>query len=466
MLFLLIACTPDEALTLPDAVAVISDSGNQRVVYTQLVDRAVVYELDLLALHPEDCGVIIDGAEPSTCIAFQTDPEVVTDADGTHDELVYTYDRQSGDDLFERAVIERVRLSDAPTVSWRLDALDFATNYAGQGDLCTDVDPCAGGADQTNADAALRCRLAHSHDFDILAEDETSVDLLIADSTNERALTVHLDKATTCGVVTDVMADPTLPAWAVGRTPNDIDTVPISGSEPGALVTFRSTNGDVTTGGLDGGGDGNGLVVFYVPGGAGWEEAWRFPSEGFLNSPHDSSIVTAASGAQYLVIAHSNGNGQHLQADWTLLTDSAGSITVAALSEDLTQPPDYRFDAVLPPSVADEGFGFLRSVHPYESGVDGPAPTAGLDWILADSGCMSVTEGCPHDPSVRAVQFDLEDPMDGPGNGAFDPSRAQQLLLPVVSAGVPLDCGFAVPYVADLVWTTGGGVGESGEGCE
>lgn len=464
LLLLLLACKPAPD-PLPNAVGVLSDSGNERVVYTKLVDRSVVYELDLRVLHPDDCGTEYGGTAPEsgTCLPFQTDPEVVTDETGTHDELVLEYDRQARDDEFyERAVIERVRLqTGGAEIRWRLDTLDFVTNYADRTDICAHTDPCQLDAGDEQLEAALRCRLAHSHDFDVLAEDDTSVDLLIADTSNERVLTVHLDKATTCGVVTDVMADSTVAAWSAGRTPNDVDAVPLDEGGTGVLVTFRSSNADV----ISNGGDGNGFVMLYTPGTSGWDHTWTFPATGFLNSPHDTSIIRSASGARFLVGSHSDGNGEHLQADWLQTTDSLGSISVAALP-DLYAAPDYRYDVVLDPTDDDPGIGFLRSAQPFNTGVDGPADKADTNWILADSGCMSEQAGCPHTPGIRALQFDLDDPLNGDGTGAFVVGRGEQTFLTAQPNGAALNCGFGVPYIVDLLWSTGEGIPAGGERCE
>lgn len=469
MLPLLLACAADPPVVhpLPSAIAVVADTSRERIAYVDMGDRSLLYGVPLRALHPDDCGPEFGGSAPEDahCFPFQADPELVEDDDGRHDELVLSYDRQAPDDYFERAVIERLRLHpDAdPEVRWRLDALDFTVNYAGRTDLCSNPAPCQSENDDPDVlpGVALLCRLAHSHDFDVLAEDDDSVDLLVADTSNERVLRVHLDKATTCGVVEDVMSAATLPEWAAGGTPNDVDAVPMDDGSTGVLVTFRSSFSDA----VSGGDDGHGLVMFFTPGATSWTHAWTFPSTGFLNSPHDTSVIQSATGQRYLVGAHSDGNGQGLQEDWTLKADGLGSLTVAALP-DLASPPDYRYDVVLPADGADPGIGFLRSALPYTAGVNGPATTAGTDWILADSGCMSEASGCPHTPGVRALQFDLDDPEDGPGTGAFEAGRGQQTFLEATPNGDRLDCGFLVPYVVDLLWETAGALPATGGLCE
>ncbi len=468
VLLLVAGCKPATApLPLPDAVAVVSDSGNDRVVYIHLADGALVYTLDLRALTPNDCGSDYGGTAPagSTCIPFQSDPETITDVDGSvHDELTFTYDREAGDPYFERSAFERVRLappggSDLATVLWRLDALDFQTNFAGDDDACINVNPCEDRPDDSSAtlDLALRCHMAHSHDFDVVHEDQTSVDLLIADTNNERALAVHLDKSTTCGVVTSVLDDVHVPGWSIGRTPNDIDAVALDDGSTAALVTFRSSNGDVGSGGIAQGGDGNGMVMLFTPDTGGWAHAWTWPPTGFLNSPHDSSIVNSASGARFLVGAHSDGNGQNLQADWTFADDSRGSVSVAKFGADLTEPPDYRFDAVVATSRDEPGLGFVRAAVPFVAGTPGAADPAGIDWAIADSGCMSPAASCEHVPGIRTIQFDLDDPTDGDAPGDFAPHRADQTDLDA-PASPPVPCGFAVPYTVTLLWSTGDAV--------
>lgn len=480
LLLLLAGCAApvDPPAPLPDAVAVVSDSGNQRVIYTRLADRSRVLTVNLRALHPDDCGPEYGGAAPddAECLVFQTDPLVVTDADGTHDELRLTYDRQATDGHYERSAIERIRIG-GPTL-WRLDALDFATNFGDRADLCGAPTPCGDGSEMAEAplEAQLRCRLAHVHDFDVVAEDAAGVDLVVADSVNERVLAVHLDPSTTCGVVTDVLADATVPGWSEGRTPNDVDVVPLPDGGSGVLVTFRSSNGDVAAGGVTGGDDGNGLVMLFrrtadadTGASAGWERAWRFPTSGFLNSPHDASLHTSAAGARALVYAHSDGNGVTLQADWHQAAESRGSVGVARVPDDALTgagAPDYRYDLVLPDTDPDGGFGFLRAVHPFADGVSDEPDPVGTDWIVADSGCMAVEAGCPRVPGVRAVQLDLDDPTDGPGTGAFEPGRGQQTDLTGTSTGLVMNCGLAAPYVADLLWATGARIPEAGPACE
>lgn len=477
LLLLTAACAPDPdreptVLSLPDAVAVVSDTDAQRVQYIRLADQELLLSLDLRALAPEDCDPAIGEGVPedAACLPFQTNPETVTDADGDHDELTLAYDRVAGDPWFERTAIERVRLSlsaatERPTTRWRLDALDFATNFPGESGICANTNPCEPGADDNSAalEQALLCRLAQVHDFDVLAEDDTSVELLIADSENDRVLTVHLDRSTTCGVVTDVMNDTTVGGWA-GRVPNDVDTVPLDDGGAGVLVTFRSTSGDVATGGLAGGGNGSGVVMLFTPGSPGWEHAWTFPASGFLNSPHDSSIVNSESGAHYLVGAHSDGRGAGFQDDWKLTTDGFGSITIAALGGDVTGQPDYQRDLVVSATGTDAGLGFVRAVHPFLVGVPGTADPAGTDWILADSGCMAGEEACQHTPGIRAVKFDLDDPSNSDGSGAFNADRSEQTDQAMV-ASAPIGCGLSVPYIVDLLWFTGEAVPESGEGC-
>ncbi len=452
-----LGCAPEPVIdALPDAVVMVSDSGNQRFVYTQLRDRAATQTVNLRSLHPDDCGPEYGGSAPADaeCLSFQAFPE--------QDELVLTYDRQAIDGNFERSAIERIRVDGAPdSPLWRLDALDFTTNYAGQLDICAATQPCGDGSDMPDAplSAVLRCRLAHVHDFDVLAEDTSSVDLLIADTVNERVLTVHLDKNTRCGVVTDVLSSAVLPEWAAGRTPNDVDAVPLDDGSSGVLVTFRSSNGDVEAGGVSGGDDGNGLVMLFRPGAAGWEHAWTYPSVGFLNSPHDTSVFASEAGDPYLVYAHSDGNGVTLQADWRQAQESRGSIGVALLGDGA---PDYRFDAILPATEPDGGFGFLRSALPYgqDSGVGGE------DWLVADSGCMAVEPGCPRTPAVRFVRFALDDETDGAGTGAFEVGHGQQVNVYAESEGTPLNCGYGAPYVAHLAAGSAAGAGDPNVVCE
>lgn len=483
MLFLLTAaCTPDlepTVLTLPDAVAVVADTDARRVQYIRLADQELLLTLHLKALAPEDCdpAVGVGIPEDAACLPFQVDPEVTTDSDGAHDELTLAYDRVAGDPWFERTTIERVRLGpsnvfEPPTPLWRLDALDFTTNFPGETSICANTNPCEPGAEDHLAtlEEALRCRLAQVHDFDVLYEDAASVDLLIADSENDRVLTVHLDRSTTCGVVTDVMAATTLGSWA-GRVPNDVDTIPLGDGGAGVLVTFRSTNGDVDTGGIAGGGNGSGVVMFYTPGDPGWEHAWTFPAAGFLNSPHDTSIVTSESGGHYLIGAHSNGYGAGFQDDWKLTTDGFGSITIASFPPDVSGPgdhvsgqPDYRHDLVVSMTGTDAGLGFVRAVQPFLAGVPGIADPAGTDWILTDSGCMAGEDACQHTPGIRAITLDLDDPTNSDESGAFNADHSEQAHV-AVAASAPLACGLAVPYVVDLLWVTGDGVPESGEAC-
>lgn len=469
MLSLLLACVAEPPVVhpLPSAVAVVADTSRERIAYVDMADRSLLYGVPLRALHPDDCGPEFGGTAPegAHCFPFQVDPELVEDDSGRHDELVLSYDRQAPDDAFERAAIERLRLHpDAdPEVRWRLDSLDFTVNYGDRNDLCANTTPCQPGSDDPDAvtGVGLLCRLAHSHDFDVLAEDDDSVDLLVADTSNERVLRVHLDKATTCGVVEDVMSAATLPEWAAGGTPNDVDAVPMDDGSTGVLVTFRSSFADA----ISGGDDGHGLVMFFTQDATSWTHAWTFPSTGFLNSPHDTSVIQSPAGLRYLVGAHSDGNGLGLQEDWTLKDDALGSITVALLP-DLASPPDYRYDVVLPADDSDPGIGFLRSALPYTPGVNGPVTTAGIDWILADSGCMSEAAGCPRTPGVRALQFDLDDPEDGTGTGAFEAGRGEQTFVEATANGDRLDCGFLVPYVADLLWETADALPATGGLCE
>jgi hypothetical protein len=69
-------------------------------------------------------------------------------------------------------------------------------------------------------------------------------------------------------------------------------------------------------------------------------------------------------------------------------------------------------------------------------------------------------------PGVRAVRFDLDDPTDGPGTGAFESGRGQQSDVVGTSEGLVMNCGLAAPYVADLLWATGARIPEAGPACE
>lgn len=441
MLLLLLGCG-DDPLRADVPLALVSDQNHQEIQLVRLDRREVVRTVDLAALHADTCG---RGEDDAACLPFAA--HLSRDAATGEDLLTYQWmvdqknDGQAGV-RYTYAERRRFGAEGGTAVDWRLDALDFLTHFPDRPDICAQAAPCELAPDGGDPDGPDACHMGDAHDLDVLEDGPDGTRLLVADSDNNRTLTVWLPAGTTCGVVEAVVGPDTVPDWR-WDTPNDADAVSLAGEE-GLLVTFRSTRA-ADAGGPAEGGEGRGQVVYFAEVDGGYEPRWVYPGEeAFLNSPHDASVwgPEGVDGSLYLLYAHSDGLGGGFQPDWTPRADHHGTVGVARLAGG---PPTYLADARLPATDA-AGFGFLRSVSPAPEGT----------FLLADSGCMSPADTCGKVGAVRQIEGLDPTALAPPGGtGAFLPDHAEQTFIEVAEVSrpwrSPLTCDFGTIYTASFL---------------
>ncbi len=430
----------DDSTPAPDLgevpVVFVADGANGRVIVVRMDTAELMYQVDFAALHPAICA---DGAG-YTCVGFGIEPHY--DADSDEDRLLYViHPSADGADAPDvPSIVGMARLADeGPEVLWSLDSLDFSVRYGDQASLCAATEPCSAPLDDW---ARWRgCSLSNVHSAAIAEDDDDSVLLWISDTgTPTRALAVRLDKASTCGVVEELLDQSGHPDWGSYDNLNDLD--PFSGQGDISLLgTFFSTSSTLPVGG-----PGLGRVVAWQQVADSWELDWACPDtpmsdEAFLNAPHNADMVEI-DGQRYVVYAHSNGLGGHWEFEgWTQEDDHRGSIGVLRVDEDGIQ---YLFDGYHP----DDDLHFLRDVDLLGDG----------SWLLTDSGCVNNLLGdCEHRPGLWNVRLDpgAVEPVEGL-DGRWQADHAYQQLLPLEVLhdrwASPLDCGLDTPYEADFRW--------------
>lgn len=413
----------DTAAARDPSVAFVVDTSNGRYLYVRLDTREVLHEIDLAKLHPSICGEEI-------CAVFGGWP-TVDDATGVDEALlVFTPYGVAGGG----PIVEKVRVTPSGDESlWTMDALDFRTNFPDRDDLCAQDLPCTV-PDTEDTDVSRRCRLGLPHEVEITAEDDDSVTMWIADTeAPSRALEVTLDKASRCGVVTDVISADTATGWGAMEAVNDIDVVALPDGERAVLLNSLSQTGE----------GGQASVSLWRAVEGGWTMGWRLPSTEsgeHLSAAHNADWITGSDGLNYVVYAHSNGQGRHgLVENFTGADDHKGSIGVARVT---ASTADYLFDAVIP-----EGFGFIRDVNLLSDG----------SFLVVDSGCMSPENlDCTNAPALWQVELpDYTTAVVTGQSGAFTPPPDDQVVLPALPVDRrfegPLDCDFYTPYAARVI---------------
>lgn len=420
----------------PVPIAVVSDGANETVLYIRLDTGAILQEVDFTVLHPELCPP----DEPmESCVGFGIQP---TSEPGGADRLLLTFqkfdDYGGANDDKVSAVIDMVTLTEeGPRIDWSVDSLDFTTVFGDRPDICGAVAACQ---PPTDAWATWRdCSLHDVHEVHIVEETAQEVVLWVADTTNPtRALKLRLTLGTTCAVVEEILTDETSEEWLDYRCHNGIQLGELDG-EAVLLTNFRNSKA----------GSGFGFNALWHQVGGNWTRMWQHPpvsadllEQGFLGAPHNADLISVE-GVPYVIYAHSNGMGQHLNdADWTDEGDNLGSIGVLRLEAGAAV---YLMDGIL----QDPPFGFLRDVDPLPDGT----------WLVTDSGCGSDKEAtCGRQPSLHHVEMDLSQVQPVPGrDGRFSEDKGFQNLVEVQESqewDSPLRCGFHIPYEADFLLST------------
>ena len=283
------------------------------------------------------------------------------------------------------------------------------------------------------------------HDVEIIEENESLVRMWLADTGNSRALLVNLSKDSTCGTVEEVIDGHTTTTedWDRFTWVNDVDVVSLEGKDH-ILLTTKGSDSFVE------GAHGRGKVTLWEPGEEQWSLVWEHPvrdnkAASFLNAPHNADWVTDGDGQHYVVYGHSNGAGAHFEDEqWTPEEDHRGSIGVLRVGP---KGPDYLGDMTL-----DIGeLGFTRDADRLPDG----------SWIVTDSGCKGEL-GCPKDPSIRHMAFDLQ-ALESTGlDGRFDPTGTNQQTIQVAELDShwesPRQCDMAAAYEADFIPVLGTGL--------
>ena len=405
----------------PDLL-LIADTSHGRYLFVRPDTATIVHQVSLATLNPDLCT-------DAVCAAFVAWPTLGAELD----EITLSF-APNTDGASYAAVIERVRLGeDEDTVLWRLDSLDFLSNFPDRPEICAQIAPCEVPED---ADETVRrkCRLQLSHEAKVVSEDDGSVALWIADTEGPaRAIKVRLDKGSTCGVVEDVLSEETAARWAGYQAINDLDLVDLGDGRETLLLNSLSHDSD----------EGLASVTLWQAIDGLWTPLWQHPSEasgGFLGAAHNPDWITDSDGASYIVYAHSNGMGAHPEVrSFTGADDHRGSIGLARVTP---EGAEYLVDAALPGQ-----FGFLRDVNRLADG----------SFLVTDSGCMHPDDTDCSNPGQlwRVALPELSSLSPSGRSGAFTASHGDMDVIVAtpltVGARSPLTCGLFTPYSAQFM---------------
>lgn len=429
----------------PDAYLVmVPDNGdNQFKIFAPEANQKL-YALDLAKVNPELCDSNFG------CLIFGGDHAVIEG----HDVLDVSYGQSSPDSTGLNTGflghIDRVQLTEPPTLRWRLHALNFSGLPGGASAYCAadPADPCQAVASAPIAERGL-CWVGDAHDFEILSDDPVAqtVELMVSDTDNHRVMKVSLNYAegNTCGEVTSLLDNTRNADWEPLGQPNNLVKVPPqAGDLEGRefyLLTLRSTQ--IPTSGQV---DGQGILQMWELNIDGtWYHHWTFP-DGFETNPTQTLLFPH--GGEWLEDAHPEGALFRFGDSASLSTsitynpsNSAGTIGVL-LIRNILEGADYLYD--LEHGV--DPWGFPRAI---ASVGDGSA-------IVADSGCI-FPRNCPNVPRLVWVQED--EVANSALAGYWTPSQSQfELLDQSEEVEQELTCGLVNPYWSQVMPVEGLGV--------
>ena len=420
-------------------VVFISDGANHRFLYVEPKTERIIASIDLAERHPDIC------AGESTCIGFGGQPSVDAETGEDRALVVVAPEDHSTTAEAQSARVEMIRFgTDGPTRDWMLEDLDFSTHFGDNSELCAAEAACEAPRDGTWMQWR-KCSLVHTHDVEVVSEDDDEVLMWIADtSAPARVMLVSLDKSSTCGTVLAALGSGTVADWPEYQDVNDVDLVEINGADA-ILVSSLSEGGE----------EGHGRISVWNGWNDEWSEVWHHPvNEGAnLASPHNPDLFVASDGQTYLVYAHTNGAGMHIDYDdWTGERDHQGSIGVLRLHDGGF---DYLADIVVSADRGDgqAGFGAIRDVDVLDDG----------SFLVTDSGCLNHRfTDCERSGAVWNVEYDVTQLVADGVTGQFSPDHLEQVFVEAVVRDVwwdsPLECGLLTPYESDLIVSSEAGM--------
>lgn len=344
-LVLLLACRP--------AWLVVSDLHGDKAFVTNAETGRVVGEVDVDGTWTDDCRV--SDELHRFCLVYQSRGRALPD--GTPEiDLTFTPvgsgDESDGDmflDLGGRVagVAFPEGYGGEGQIRWQVDHLDFSQVDPEQRVCVRDPDdPCAPAVGQT-VDEVRQCQLYWPHEFQVIGEDDDSVQIAVADTRNHRVVWVDIPLQAapsgsvpttgTCGVVTEIVGGSKDAAVPGGSAEWDIYTsvngMSLWDDDAGRhlYLSIKDTQGDDE----QQAGDGHGKILHWSDAG-GWHQEWEFPPQStvdasFVNSPHGIAFDD-----DHVFFAHSLGLSD------TFNDGAGGSFGV------LDRDGGYLYDLVVP----------------------------------------------------------------------------------------------------------------------
>ncbi|MCK6530724.1 hypothetical protein L6R50_25245 [Myxococcota bacterium] len=377
----------------PRLLALASDFHRGRISLVEVDETPrALWDMEMPDALPEDCGDPSSGLLPA-CATYEAAHRRTADGG---DAVVVSWTNG------ESFTISEFTLASAPVERWRLRGVELRELPGPQAHDC-------------EAEPSRECFFGSPHDCEVVREDASGLDLVVADTGWNRVLGVHLDPGEDIGVarwIIDTAAEG-WPEWDGG--PNDVD----ADLEDGAGEVRVSIHG--------------GEILSYRVD-PSWPEPellWRFPrdEEARLNTPHGPESLDAGDGLDSIYYAHSDG---------LLPAMEGGTVGRMVIRPD---GADYRYDLDLTGEPGGLPFHFPRSV---DAGPEG-APGERL-LLVAESGCPSM--GDCEIPSALRVVRDPDVSLDSDLSGAISEDGAADTLRTPAHTVLRVDCDFAGLYMA------------------
>ncbi|MCK6526333.1 hypothetical protein L6R50_01810 [Myxococcota bacterium] len=383
--------TPDEPEVRRFALA--SDFEEGRIALVELGSPpAVLWDMRLDDVARDVCPGSV-GGEPRRCAVYEVTPRRARDGAD-----VVTVAWAAGELFF----LSEFTVEAEPVERWRLWAVDLLGLPGSQAHDCTE-------------EPIQECGFAMPHDVEVLWEDASGLDLVIADTGNRRVVGVRLDPGSHVGTARWVI-DPTTPGWPqVEGFPNDVDVrvdpdgLEVRASDHGGYLQAYRVELDAQVP----------AFLWSYPGG---------PEEFHLGTSHGPASLDAGDGLDSVYYAHSDG----------LYPAEGGTIGRMVVKEGV---PDYRYDLDVSLTPGVEPLHYPRSV---DAWADLHAPPLRL--LVAESGCATFG-GCPF-PSTLRILDDADPTLDSPLTGAVGTGGGPDILRTPSVAASRIDCGFVSLYSA------------------
>lgn len=383
-------------------LAVVSDLHGDRWEIVNAANGRVRWTYDVDGNNTDACRVV--GDQHRFCLVYTSRPRV----DGAgHDEIAYTFTPVSdaSADVFDlRGRVVGIRPEGTGTTVWALDRLDWSVVDPDQRICRRDpTDPCAPAPDATE-DEIRACTLFWPHDFRVLGETTDTVQLVIADTRNNRVVWADARRdGDTCGTVTELL-DEDHTDWDLYASINAIDLV----DEGTTRTLYMSAKGSVSAPEQHTSADedergGQGKIVAWTDDGSGWRQVWEFPPASTVEASFVASPHGLTHDADHVYFAHALGAGAYVN------DGTGGSVGV------LTRDGGYLYDAV----PAEGSLLYTRSVELLDD----------HRLLVTDSG----TKGDEHEPAATALYI-LELPeTDAPSgrDGVWSAPHDRQELRPL-----------------------------------